>query len=94
MWIHLIHLMGIIPRSVSTIFSHARKLKEECGSAWNYSIKGTFIELYNEDLLDLLSLDEGSGSCRKVQIREDKDGHIIWGGLCEVKVKNSGKVMK
>ena len=79
---------------MSTIFLCARKLKEEHGSVWNYSIKGTFIKLYNEDLLDLLSLDEGSGSHRKVQIREDKDGHIIRGGLCKVQVKNSGKVMK
>ena len=86
--------MGIIPRAVSTIFSRARKLKEERGSAWNYSIKGSFIELYNEDLLDLLSVDEGSGSRREVQIREDKDGHIIWGGLREVQVTNSGEVMK
>ena len=94
MWIHPIHLMGIIPRAMSTRFSRARKLKEERGSAWNYSIKGAFIELYNEDLLDLLSLDEGSGSRREVQIREDKDGHLIWGGLRKVKVKNSGEVMK
>lgn len=86
--------MGIIPRAVSTIFSRARKLKEERGSAWNYSIKGSFIELYNEDLLDLLSVDEGSGGRREVQIREDKDGHIIWGGLREIQVKNSGEVMK
>lgn len=86
--------MGIIPRAVSTIFSRARKLKEERGGAWNYNIKGSFVELYNEDLLDLLSVDEGSGGRREVQIREDKDGHIIWGGLREVQVKNSGEVMK
>lgn len=85
--------MGIIPRAVSTIFTRARKLKEERGGAWNYNIKGSFVELYNEDLLDLLS-DEGSGGRREVQIREDKDGHIIWGGLREVQVKNSGEVMK
>ncbi|PBK86686.1 kinesin-domain-containing protein, partial [Armillaria gallica] len=44
--------MGIIPRAVSTIFSHARQLKEERGTAWNYSIKKSFIEIYNEDLID------------------------------------------
>lgn len=86
--------MGIIPRAVSTIFARARRLKEERGAAWNYSIKGSFVELYNEDLLDLLSIDDTSGGRREVQIREDKDGHIIWGGLREVQVKNSGEVMK
>jgi hypothetical protein len=86
--------MGIIPRAVSTIFSRLRKLKEERAGAWNFSIKGSFVELYNEDLLDLLSIDDASGGRREVQIREDKDGHILWGGLREVQVKNAGEVMK
>ena len=85
--------MGIIPRAVSTIFSRAKQLKEERGGAWHYSIKSSFIEIYNEDLIDLLSLDDTAGGRREVQIREDKDGHIIWGGLREVNVKNSSEVM-
>lgn len=85
--------MGIIPRAVSTIFSSAKQLKDERGMAWNYSVKGSFIEIYNEDLIDLLSLDDTVGGRREVQIREDKDGHIIWGGLREVNVKNATEVM-
>ncbi|KIK61893.1 hypothetical protein GYMLUDRAFT_243060 [Collybiopsis luxurians FD-317 M1] len=85
--------MGIIPRAISTIFAQARQLKEERGSRWNYSVKGSFIEIYNEDLIDLLSMDDGAGGRREVQIREDKDGHIIWGGLREVNVKNTNEVM-
>lgn len=86
--------MGIIPRAVSTIFSRAKQLKEEHGAAWSYNIKGSFIEIYNEDLIDLLSLDDMTGGRREVQIREDKDGHIIWGGLREVNVRNAGEVMR
>jgi len=86
--------MGIIPRAVSTIFSQARKLKEQRGATWNYNIKGSFIEVYNEDLIDLLSSDEATGARREVQIREGKDGSIIWGGLREVSVRNSNEVMK
>ncbi|EGO21151.1 hypothetical protein SERLADRAFT_357830, partial [Serpula lacrymans var. lacrymans S7.9] len=85
--------MGIIPRAVSTIFSQARKLKEERGGSWNYSIKGSFIEIYNEDLIDLLNSDETTGARREVQIREGKDGQIIWGGLREVSVKGPNEVM-
>lgn len=81
--------MGIIPRAVSTLFQRAREIKEERGNTWNYNIKGSFIEIYNEDLIDLLS-DDGAG----VHIREGKDGSIIWGGLREVAVKTSGEVMK
>ncbi|KIK91754.1 hypothetical protein PAXRUDRAFT_830557 [Paxillus rubicundulus Ve08.2h10] len=85
--------VGIIPRAVSTIFSQARKLKEERGGSWSHSIKGSFIEVYNEDLIDLLSSDEGTGVRREVQIREGKDGSIIWGGLREVNVRSSNEVM-
>lgn len=85
--------MGIIPRAVASIFQQCRELKEERGSAWNYNIKGSFIELYNEDLIDLLGIDESGGKASNVQIREDKQGHIIWEGLREVTVKNSNEVM-
>lgn len=85
--------MGIIPRAVSSIFSGTQKLKEERGGAWNCNLKGSFIEIYNEDLIDLLSLDDPTGARREVQIREDKEGHIIWGGLREVNVRNAHEVM-
>lgn len=84
--------IGIIPRAVSAIFQRARAIKEERGSAWSCSIKGSFIEIYNEDLIDLL-VDDGSGARREVQIREGKDGSIIWGGLREVQVKTAAEVM-
>ncbi|KAI0780599.1 kinesin [Trametes elegans] len=82
--------MGIIPRAVSTIFQRCREVKEDRGAAWNYSIKGSYIEIYNEDLIDLLA--DVSGK-RDVQIREDKQGHIIWEGLREVNVKSAHEVM-
>ena len=84
--------MGIIPRAVSNIFARCRELKEERGTAWNFNIKGSFIEVYNEDLLDLLSVDE-SGTKASVQIREDKQGHILWEGLREVNVRTASEVM-
>lgn len=85
--------MGIVPRAVSAIFSSAKQLKEERAGTWNCTVKGSFIEIYNEDLIDLLSIDDSTGGRREVQIREDKDGHIIWGGLREVTVKNASEVM-
>lgn len=84
--------MGIIPRAVANIFSRAQQLRNERAGAWKFEIKGSFIELYNEDLNDLLA-DDASGLRREVQIREDKDGHIIWGGLREVTVKSASEVM-
>lgn len=86
--------MGIVPRAVSSIFLASRKTKEERGTSWGYNLKASFIEIYNEDLIDLLSLDDPAGVRREVQIREDKEGHIIWGGLREVNVKNTYEVMR
>lgn len=84
--------MGIIPRSVATIFANIQQLKQERGNAWNCSVKGSYIEIYNEDLIDLLAPEDPSMR-REVQIREEKDGTIIWSGLKEVSVKNTGEVM-
>jgi hypothetical protein len=83
--------MGIIPRSVSKIFQRAKQIKEEKAGGWTCSVKGSFIEIYNEDLIDLLGEESVK---REVLIREDKDGHIIWGGLREVTVRNASEVMK
>lgn len=85
--------MGIIPRAISTIFSRAAALRDERGGGWTFSIKGSFIELYNEDLIDLLGMDDGGGGRREVQIREDKHGTIIWDGLREISVKSANEVM-
>lgn len=85
--------MGIIPRAVSNIFSRCREIKEERGTTWNYNLRGSFIEIYNEDLLDLLTVDD-AGAKAMVQIREDKQGHIIWEGLREINVKNANEVMR
>ena len=85
--------MGIIPRSVSTIFSRIREIKAEKQGAWSATVKASFVELYNEDLIDLLSSEDPSAR-REVQIREDKEGHIIWGGLKEVQVHSGAEVME
>lgn len=47
---------GIIPRSLYRLF-HTLELSKE-----DYSVKATFIELYNEELRDLLSLDSNASS--------------------------------
>ncbi|KZS90006.1 kinesin-domain-containing protein [Sistotremastrum niveocremeum HHB9708] len=85
--------MGVIPRAVSTIFSRVKQTRSEKQGAWTATIKASFVELYNEDLIDLLSSDDPSAR-RDVQIREDKDGHIIWGGLREVPVRSASEVME
>jgi hypothetical protein len=86
--------MGIIPRAVSTIFQKARELKDERAAGWQFSIKTSFVEIYNEDLIDLLGIDDSAGARREVQIREDKEGNILWSGLREINVRTAADVMR
>ena len=46
---------GIIPRAVNRIFNH---LRNEHADSDEYSVRMSFLELYNEQLTDLLSADE------------------------------------
>lgn len=74
---------GIIPRVLHSLF--AKLEAEECES----SVKCSFIELYNEELRDLLSVDEHV----KLKIFEDgqKKGHgaTIVQGMEESHIKNA-----
>uniref|UniRef100_A0A6G1SG51 Kinesin-like protein n=2 Tax=Aceria tosichella TaxID=561515 RepID=A0A6G1SG51_9ACAR len=72
---------GIIPRAISQLFDSLRNHDSE------YSVKVSFLELYNEDAYDLLSsLDDTT----KLKIFDDaqKKGSVIVGGLEEVTVNS------
>ena len=57
---------GMIPRATQMIYETITKLKEK---SWVYSMEGSFVEVYNEDLNDLLT-PAGEGK-RKLEIRHD-----------------------
>ncbi|CAI2167152.1 10509_t:CDS:2, partial [Funneliformis geosporum] len=81
---------GIIPRAMSTLFNIMNNSSIYLNR--KFSIKVSFIEIYNEDLIDLLG--EGEDECRpQVMIREDSRGNIYWSGLQEVQVNNVNEVM-
>ncbi|TIC09952.1 kinesin-domain-containing protein [Wallemia mellicola] len=86
------HTTGIVPRAVNQIF---RSLDAK---TVDYSIKNSFVEIYNEDLIDLLGADKtsyGSGIEKTpVTIREASNGTIIWSGLREPQVNSSTDVLK
>ncbi|RIB11145.1 P-loop containing nucleoside triphosphate hydrolase protein, partial [Gigaspora rosea] len=80
---------GIIPRSMATLFSciNSAQYKNR-----KFTMKVSFVEIYNEDLIDLLA--EGDDECKpQVLIREDSKGNIIWSGLQEIKVGSVEEVM-
>ncbi|XP_018620168.2 kinesin-like protein KIF22 isoform X1 [Scleropages formosus] len=66
---------GVIPRAVREVFHLVREREEE-SQDWEYSVGMSYLEIYNEKVLDLLS----PGS-QDLPIREDKDRNIFIPGL-------------
>ncbi|CEP13797.1 hypothetical protein [Parasitella parasitica] len=61
-------------------------------SVYRYSVKVSFVEIYNEELIDLLN-SAPSSEKPPVTIREDTKGHIYWTGVKEVNVHNTDDVL-
>ncbi|XP_043258345.1 kinesin-like protein Klp61F [Colletes gigas] len=79
---------GMIPRSLSHIFDELQLLQ-----APEHTIRVSFLELYNEELFDLLSAnDDGS----KIRLYEDtsRKGAVIIHGLEEVTINSKSEVHK
>ncbi|XP_023709668.1 kinesin-like protein Klp61F isoform X3 [Cryptotermes secundus] len=78
-------LSGIIPRTLSNLFDELRIQQVE------FTVRVSFLEIYNEELLDLLSPSDDSS---KIRLFEDatKKGSVIIHGLEEVTVHNKNEV--
>ncbi|KAI9262487.1 P-loop containing nucleoside triphosphate hydrolase protein [Helicostylum pulchrum] len=61
-------------------------------STYRYSVKVSFVEIYNEELIDLLNSAPPSEK-PPVNIREDTKGHIYWTGVKELTVNNTDDVL-
>ncbi len=57
---------GMIPRATHMIYDTITKLREK---SWTYSMEGSFVEVYNEELHDLLG--DGRGG-KKLEVRHDE----------------------
>ncbi|KAM5356576.1 hypothetical protein ACJ41O_003222 [Fusarium nematophilum] len=62
---------GMIPRATHMIYDTITKLKEK---SWEYTMEGSFVEVYNEELNDLLTPNERGleGRPKKLEIRHDE----------------------
>ncbi|KAF5663207.1 kinesin family member c1 [Fusarium heterosporum] len=58
---------GMIPRATHMIYDTITKLKEK---SWEYTMEGSFVEVYNEELNDLLTPNDRSS--KKLEIRHDE----------------------
>jgi kinesin family protein 11 len=80
-------LAGVIPRSLHELFE-----KIEAQQVTEFSIRVSFLELYNEELFDLLSQVDETGT--KLRIFEDsaRKGSVVIHGLEELQVHSKDEV--
>lgn len=79
--------LGIIPRTVRLLFD-ATKTAEILG--WKYTIKASFLEIYNEVLYDLLSNENKDVEIRMANARNKTEIYVS--NLTEVEVKSAAKL--
>lgn len=64
---------GVIPRATHMIYETMTRLREK---SWEYTMEGSFVEVYNEELHDLLlpahERASGEGRARRLEIRHDE----------------------
>uniref|UniRef100_A0A8C3WU69 Kinesin family member 27 n=1 Tax=Catagonus wagneri TaxID=51154 RepID=A0A8C3WU69_9CETA len=76
---------GIIPRAIQEIFQN---ISENPGI--DFTIKVSYIEVYKEDLRDLLELES---SVKDLHIREDEKGNTVIVGAKECQVESAEEVL-
>ncbi|XP_053432463.1 kinesin-like protein KIF27 [Nycticebus coucang] len=76
---------GIIPRAIQEIF---QSISEH--PSIDFNVKVSYIEVYKEDLRDLLELET---SMKDLHIREDEKGNTVIVGAKEFHVENADEVM-
>jgi len=76
---------GVIPRAVGHIFRYLNAL----GGVNEFTVKCSFLELYNEEITDLLAIGETDSPKQKVRIMEDPRAGVVMQGLEEPHVKTA-----
>jgi kinesin family protein C1 len=79
-------MRGIIPRAVEQILSQAMAMQSQ---RWTFAMKASFLEIYNEELRDLLIMVNSDGSIKprdattglKLSIKRNADGKSFVDGI-------------
>jgi len=81
-------MRGIIPRSVELILSQAAILQAQ---KWKLKIEASFLEIYNENLIDLLLKRRASTLETKLTIKRDSKGKSFVNGLTRIQINTTDK---
>ncbi|CAO3630895.1 unnamed protein product [Mucor fragilis] len=82
---------GIVPRFIDSLFG---SLESKRSHNYSFQVCVSFLELHNEDLVDLLCPNvRGRREGLNLTIREDSQGNICWSGVREEGVSNTAELM-
>lgn len=82
---------GIVPRFIDSLFC---SLESKKSHNYSFQVCVSFLELHNEDLVDLLCPNvRGRREGLNLTIREDSHGNICWSGVREEAVSNTTELM-
>ena len=82
-------MRGIIPRAVEQILSQAKLMQSQ---KWDFKMSASFLEIYNEELKDLLVTmipDEKLRKSFKLAIKRDREGKSYVDGLCKIAIETN-----
>lgn len=80
-------MRGIIPRAVEQILSQANRMKEQ---KWSFNVSASFLEIYNEELKDLLVGMNGKkiiSDTPKLAIKREKNGKSYVSNLTKIDIE-------
>ncbi|KAI9314976.1 hypothetical protein BX666DRAFT_2113761 [Dichotomocladium elegans] len=89
---------GIVPRFIRDLYERLDH-KRDKDPNYNAEVLVSFLELYNEDLVDLLSIlhhqrkRSGCSISNDITIREDTSGNIYWSGVREEPCKSPKELL-
>ncbi|CAE7867835.1 KIN4C, partial [Symbiodinium sp. KB8] len=73
------HTVGLIPRVIREIFRYV----ETNSSKWKCTVRVSFVEVYNEQVRDLLG---GVYASKTITVRDDHSGNVVMAGMEEREV--------
>ncbi|OWF55341.1 kinesin-like protein KIF22-B [Mizuhopecten yessoensis] len=75
---------GVIPRVINGVFQKISEEKKACkGEQWKYNVSFSYLEIYNEKVMDLLDVKNSD-----LPIREDGDKNIFVPGLAKREIES------
>lgn len=85
-------MRGIIPRAVEQILQQSQKMESH---GWSFSLAASFLEIYNEDLKDLLvsMSDIPTKNKPKLAIKRSREGKSFVENLTEIPIETANSVV-